>query len=332
MTTTDLRLTGMSCASCAARIERGLNELGDVSASVNFAVEQAHIEHGAQVSAADLIHAVESTGYHATVIDHSGQAGHQDHMAHGVPEDQLRTRLIGSAVLAVPVVALSMVMAWQFPGWQWLVLALSTPIVFWGGYPFHKAALNAARHRTSTMDTLVSIGTVSAYIWSAAVVIGGAREHGHGHVYFEVAAAVTVFLLAGRYSEAKAKRSAGAALRALLSLGAKEATVVRGDAEVRIPARELKVDDVIVVRPGERVATDGVVVDGASALDASAMTGESVPVDVRPGDAVLGGAVNTYGRILVRANKVGADTQLARMARRVAAAQGGKASIQRKTW
>ena len=329
MTTTDLRLTGMSCASCAARIERGLNELGDVSASVNFAVEQAHIEHGAQVSAADLIHAVESTGYHATVIDHSGQAGHQDHMAHGVPEDQLRTRLIGSAVLAVPVVALSMVMAWQFPGWQWLVLALATPIVFWGGYPFHEAALNAARHRTSTMDTLVSIGTVSAYIWSAAVVIGGAREHGHGHVYFEVAAAVTVFLLAGRYSEAKAKRSAGAALRALLSLGAKEATVVRGDAEVRIPARELKVDDVIVVRPGERVATDGVVVDGASALDASAMTGESVPVDVRPGDAVLGGAVNTYGRILVRANKVGADTQLARMARMVADAQGGKASIQR---
>ena len=329
MTTTDLRLTGMSCASCAARIERGLNELGDVSASVNFAVEQAHIEHGAQVSAADLIHAVESTGYHATVIDHSGQAGHQDHMAHGVPEDQLRTRLIGSAVLAVPVVALSMVMAWQFPGWQWLVLALATPIVFWGGYPFHEAALNAARHRTSTMDTLVSIGTVSAYIWSAAVVIGGAREHGHGHVYFEVAAAVTVFLLAGRYSEAKAKRSAGAALRALLSLGAKEATVVRGDIEARIPAGELKVDDVIVVRPGERVATDGVVVDGASALDASAMTGESVPVDVRPGDAVLGGAVNTYGRILVRANKVGADTQLARMARMVADAQGGKASIQR---
>ena len=337
MTTTDLRLTGMSCASCAARIERGLNELDDVTASVNFAVEQAHIEHGAQVSAADLIHAVESTGYHATVIDHSGHAGHQDHMAHDVPEDQLRTRLIGSAVLAVPVVALSMVMAWQFPGWQWLVLALATPIVFWGGYPFHKAALNAARHRTSTMDTLVSIGTLSAYIWSAVVVIGGglggghgnAHGNAHGHVYFEVAAAVTVFLLAGRYSEAKAKRSAGAALRALLSLGAKDATVVRGDTEVRIPAGELKVDDVIVVRPGERVATDGVVVDGVSALDASAMTGESVPVDVRAGDAVLGGAVNTYGRILVRANKVGADTQLARMARMVADAQGGKASIQR---
>ena len=332
MTTTDLRLSGMSCASCAARIERGLNELDGVNASVNFAVEQAHIEHGDHLSADDLIRAVEATGYHASVIDHSahagtgGHAGHEDHMAHDLPEEQLRSRLIGSAVLAVPVVALSMVMPWQFPGWQWVVLALATPIVFWGGFPFHKAALNAARHRTSTMDTLVSIGTLSAYIWSAIVVIGGVA---HGHVYFEVAAAVTVFLLAGRYSEAKAKRSAGAALRALLSLGAKDATVVRDGAEVRIPAAELTVGDVIVVRPGERVATDGVVTDGTSALDASAMTGESVPVDVRPGDAVLGGAVNTYGRILVRAGKVGADTQLARMAKMVADAQGGKASIQR---
>ncbi|MGV0991502.1 MAG: heavy metal translocating P-type ATPase [Mycobacterium sp.] len=337
MTTTDLRLTGMSCASCAARIERGLNELDGVNASVNFAVEQAHIEHGAQVSSAELIRAVEATGYHASVIDHSGHGGHEDHMSHDLPEDQLRARLIGSAVLAIPVVLLSMVMAWHFRGWEWLALALTTPIVFWGGYPFHKAALNSARHRTSTMDTLVSIGTLSAYIWSAFVVIGGGLAHGPthgpegalGHVYFEVAAAVTVFLLAGRYSEAKAKRSAGAALRALLSLGAKDAVVVRGDNEVRIPTGELVVGDVIAVRPGERVATDGVVIDGASALDASAMTGESVPVDVGPGDSVLGGAVNTYGRILVRASKVGADTQLARMARMVADAQGGKASIQR---
>lgn len=230
MTTTDLHLTGMSRASCAARIERGLTN-STASTPQNFAVEQAHVEHGEQVSAEDLIRAVESTGYHASVIDHSGHGGHgvhgghgdhgghEDHMAHDLPEDQLRVRLIGSAVLAVPVVALSMVMAWQFPGWQWLVLALTTPIVFWGGYPFHRAALNAARHRTSTMDTLVSIGTLSAYIWSAIVVIGGGLEHGHGHVYFEVAAAVTVFLLAGRYSEAKAKRSAGAALRALLAGG-----------------------------------------------------------------------------------------------------------------
>jgi Cu+-exporting ATPase len=246
-------------------------------------------------------------------------------MNHDVPEDQLRPRLIGSAVLAVPVVALSTVMPWQFPGWQPLVLALSTPIVFWGGYPFHKAALNSARHGTSTMDTLVSIGTLAAYLWSAFIVITGSV----GHVYFEVAAAVTVFLLAGRYSEAKAKRSAGSALRALLSLGAKEATVVRDGEEVRIGADELVVGDVIVVRPGERVATDGVVIDGASALDTSAMTGESVPVDVSAGDSVLGGAVNTFGRILLRASRVGADTQLARMARMVSDAQSGKASIQR---
>ena len=314
----------MSCASCASKIEGGLNRLDGVAATVNFAVEQAHVEHDPQVSAHDLIRAVESTGYHALVIDHA-HPNHDDHMNHDVPEDQLRPRLIGSAVLAVPVVALSTVMAWQFPGWQPLVLALSTPIVFWGGYPFHKAALNSARHGTSTMDTLVSIGTLAAYLWSAFIVITGSA----GHVYFEVAAAVTVFLLAGRYSEAKAKRSAGSALRALLSLGAKEATVVRDGEEVRIGADELVVGDVIVVRPGERVATDGVVIDGASALDTSAMTGESVPVDVSAGDSVLGGAVNTFGRILLRASRVGADTQLARMARMVSDAQSGKASIQR---
>jgi len=337
MTTTDLKLSGMSCASCAARIESGLNRLDGVAASVNFAVEQAHVEHGPEVSTEDLVHAVESSGYHAAVIDHShhGAHGGHDHMAHDLPEDQLRPRLIGSTVLALPVLALSMVMAFQFPGWQWVVLALTTPIVFWAGYPFHKAALNSARHRSSTMDTLVSLGTLSAYFWSLVVLVTGIGGHGSGHgdggghVYFEVAAAVTVFLLAGRYAEAKAKRSAGSALRALLSLGAKDATVVRDGAEVTIRADDLSVGDVIVVRPGERVATDGVVVDGASALDSSAMTGESVPVDVRAGDEVLGGAVNTYGRILVRASKVGADTQLARMARMVADAQSGKASIQR---
>ena len=324
MTSTDLRLSGMSCASCASKIEGGLNRLDGVAATVNFAVEQAHVEHDPHVSAHDLIRAVESCGYHASVIDHA-HPNHDDHMNHDVPEDQLRPRLIGSAVLAIPVVALSMVMAWQFPGWQPLVLALATPIVFWGGYPFHRAALNSARHGTSTMDTLVSIGTLAAYLWSAFIVITGSA----GHVYFEVAAAVTVFLLAGRYSEAKAKRSAGSALRALLSLGAKEATVVRDGEEVRIPAGELAVGDVIVVRPGERVATDGVVIEGASALDTSAMTGESVPVDVSAGDSVLGGAVNTFGRILLRASRVGADTQLARMARMVSDAQSGKASIQR---
>ncbi len=342
MTTTDLKLTGMSCASCAARIERNLNQLDGVQASVNFAVEQAHVVHGPQVSSDDLLRSVESSGYQAAVIDHSRHGGHEghgahdDHMSHDLPEDQLRPRLIGSAILAVPVLALSMVMAWQFPGWQWLVLALTTPIVFWGGYPFHKAALRSARHRTSTMDTLVSLGTLSAYLWSLVVLVTGlGGAHGHragqegGHVYFEVAAAVTVFLLAGRYAEAKAKRSAGSALRALLSLGAKEATVVREGDEVRIAADALAVGDVIVVRPGERVATDGVVVDGTSALDTSAMTGESIPADVSPGDDVLGGSVNTFGRILVRATRVGGETQLARMARMVADAQGGKAAIQR---
>jgi Cu+-exporting ATPase len=340
MTTTDLKLSGMSCASCAAKVEKGLNKLDGVAASVNFAVEQAHVEHGTNVSSEDLVRAVESTGYHASVIDHSHHGGHgghgpDDHMNHDVPTEQLRPRLIGSALLAIPVLVLSMVMPLQFPGWQWVVLALTAPIVFWGGYPFHRAALNSARHGSSTMDTLVSIGTLAAFLWSAVVVVTGlgggghGGAHGGGHVYFEVAAAVTVFLLAGRYAEAKAKRSAGAALRALLSLGAKDATVVRDGDEVRIPAGQLTVGDVIVVRPGERVATDGVVVEGASALDTSAMTGESVPADVGPGDSVLGGAVNTYGRILVRAEKVGSDTQLARMAKMVADAQTGKASIQR---
>ena len=343
-TTTDLSLSGMSCASCAARVEKGLNKLGGVQASVNFAVEQAHVEHDPSVTPQQLVDAVESAGYGASVIDHGAHPGHgdhADHMSHDLPTEQLRPRLVGSAVLAVPVLALSMVMAWQFPGWQWLALALTTPIVFWGGYPFHKAALRSARHGTSTMDTLVSLGTLAAYLWSAVVVVTGALgpDSGHGqghgggagagHVYFEVAAAVTVFLLAGRYAEAKAKRSAGAALRALLSLGAKDATVIRDGEEVRVPVGALTVGDVIVVRPGELVACDGVVTDGVSALDTSAITGESVPADVHPGDEVIGGTVNTYGRILVRANKVGGDTQLARMARMVADAQNGKASIQR---
>lgn len=314
MTTTDLELRGMNCASCAARVERALNQLDGVHATVNFAVERAHVEHGATVSARDLIRAVESAGYQASL---SRERAHED-------AGQLPARLIGSAVLAIPVVALSMVPAWQFGGWQWLVLALTTPIVAWGGYPFHRAALAGARHGASTMDTLVSLGTLAAYLWSAIAVITGS-----GHLYFEVAAAVTVFLLAGRYAESRAKHSAGAALRALLTLGAKDAAVLRDGAEVRVPMAELHVGDVFVVRPGERVATDGVVVEGASALDTSALTGEPVPVDVGPGDDVLGGAVNTYGRVLVRAVKVGADTQLARMARLVADAQNGKASIQR---
>ena len=318
----DLQLSGMTCSSCAARIERGLNRLDGVAATVNFAVEQAHVDHDPLVGTDELIRAIEATGYHASVLDH-GHPG--DHLSHDVPEERLRPRLIASSILAVPVAALSMVPGWQFHGWQWLVLALATPIVFWGGYPFHSAALNSARHRTSTMDTLVSLGTVAAYLWSVFVVVTGSGAH----LYFEVAVVVTVFLLAGRYAEGKAKRSAGSALRALLSLGAKEVTVLRDGDEVRIAVGELVVGDVIVVRPGERVGTDGVVIEGTSALDTSAMTGESVPVDVRAGDPVLGGAVNTYGRIVLRANKVGGETQLARMAAMVADAQSGKASIQR---
>lgn len=313
----------MSCSSCAARVERGLNNLQGVHATVNFAVERAHVEHDADVSVSDLIGAVESAGYRASVLDHSVHSS--DHTDHDVPAESLRPRVIASALLAMPVVALSMVMPWQFAGWQWIAFALTTPVVAWGGYPFHRAALARARHGSSSMDTLVSMGTLAAYLWSAFVVLTGSG----GHVYFEVAAVVTVFLLAGRYAEAKAKRSAGAALRALLSLGAKSAVVLRADLEVGIPVEELQVGDLVVVRPGERVATDGVVIEGRSDLDMSAMTGESVPVDIGPGDEVLGGAVNTFGRIILRANHVGADTQLSRMARMVADAQNGKASVQR---
>lgn len=326
MIATDLELRGMTCASCAARVERGLNALDGVHATVNFAVERARVEHDPGVSAADLVRAVESTGYQATVVGPAGNASEQPHPE--LPDDRLLPRLIGSALLAAPVVALSMVMAWQFSGWQWVVFALTTPIVAWGGYPFHRAALRTAVHRAATMDTLVSLGTLAAYLWSAVAVITGA-----GHLYFEVAAVVTVFLLAGRYAEAHAKRSAGAALRELLELGAKDAAVMRCEdgvpIEVRVPIADLRVGDVIVVRPGERVAADGVVIDGATALDTSAMTGESLPVEVTEGDKVLGGSLNTTGLVLVRATQVGADTQLARMGAMVADAQAGKASVQR---
>jgi P-type Cu+ transporter len=318
MTTTDLDLRGMSCASCAAHIEGALNRLDGVRAAVNFALERAHVQHESAVSAGDLIRAVESTGYQASVVvDPFGRFD-------DAPRNELRHRLIGATLLAIPVVAVSMVMGWQFAGWQWLALALTTPVVAWGGYPFHRAALLGLRHRMTTMDTLVSLGTLAAYFWSTAAVIWGS-----GPVYFEVAAAVTVFQLAGHYAEARAKRASGAALRSLLNLGAKDAAVLRDGDEVRVPVAQLQVGDVVVVRPGERVATDGVIVDGATALDTSAMTGEPVPVDVAAGDTVVGGSLNTYGRLLVRAARVGADTQLARMAKLVSDAQNDKAPIQR---
>ena len=318
MTTTELDLRGMSCASCAARVEGALNRLDGVRAAVNFALERAHVQHESEVSAGDLIRAVESTGYHASVAVDLLNFDDDE------PQDLLRSRLICSALLAIPVVAVSMVMGWQFAGWQWAALALTTPIVAWGGYPFHRLALLGARHRTSTMDTLVSLGTLAAYLWSTAAVFRGA-----GPVYFEVAAAVTVFQLAGRYAEARAKRASGAALRSLLSLGAKDAAVLRDGGEVRVPVAQLQVGDVVVVRPGERVATDGEIVDGTTALDTSAMTGEPVPVDVAAADTVVGGSLNTYGRVLVRATRVGADTQLARMAKLVSDAQNNKAPVQR---
>ncbi len=320
MTITDLDLRGMSCGSCAVRIEGALNRLDGVRAAVNFALERAHVQHEDAVSTGDLIRAVESTGYQASVVvDPFGPADDS-------PHDELRPRLIGSTLLAIPVVAVSMVMGWQFAGWQWLALALTTPVVAWGGYPFHRAALLGIRHRTSTMDTLVSLGTLAAYLWSTAAC---AAVPFTGPVYFEVAAAVTVFQLAGRYAEARAKRASGAALRSLLSLGAKDAVVLRDGDEVRMPVSQLRVGDVVVVRPGERVATDGVIEDGATALDTSAMTGEPVPVDVTAGDTVVGGSLNTYGRLLVRAARVGADTQLARMATLVSNAQNNKAPVQR---
>jgi len=318
VTTTDLDLRGMSCAACAARVEGALNGLDGVRAAVNFALERAHVQHGSAVSAADLIRAVESTGYRASV------AANRHELPADPPQRQLPVRLAVSVLLAIPVVAVSMVMGWQFAAWQWLAFALTTPIVVWGGFPFHLAAVRGARHGTSTMDTLISLGTLAAYLWSAIAVLRGT-----GPVYFEVAAAVTVFQLAGRYAEARAKRASGAALRSLLSLGAKDAAVLRDGDEVRVPVSELRVDDVVVVRPGERVAADGVIVNGATALDTSAMTGEPTPVDVSVGDTVTGGSLNTYGRLLVRAVNVGADTQLARMAELVSAAQNNKAPIQR---
>jgi Cu+-exporting ATPase len=318
VTTTDLDLRGMSCAACAARVEGALNGIDGVRAAVNFALERAHVQHGSAVSAADLIRAVESTGYRASV------AADRHGTPEAPPQRQLPVRLAVSVLLAIPVVAVSMLMSWQFAGWQWLALALTTPIVVWSGFPFHLAAARGARHGVSTMDTLISLGTLAAYLWSAAAVLRGT-----GPVYFEVAAAVTVFQLAGRYAEARAKRASGAALRSLLSLGAKDAAVLRDGDEVRVPLSELRADDVVVVRPGERVAADGVIVDGATALDTSAMTGEPTPVDVSAGDTVIGGSLNTYGRLLVRAVNVGADTQLARMAELVSAAQNNKAPIQR---
>jgi P-type Cu+ transporter len=315
----DLTIGGMTCASCANRVERKLNGLDGVVATVNYATEKARLSYPDGLDPATLVAQVEAAGYTAASPAALPAAAEPD------PSHAPRRRLLAVAGLAAPVVALSMVAWLQFAGWAWVALALATPAVLWGGWPMHRAAASNLRHGTATMDTLVSLGTLAALGWSVAalVVAPGAPT------YLEVAAGVTALVLLGRYLEARAKRRTGAALAALLDLGAKEAALLRDGAEVRVPAAALQVGDRFVVRPGETVATDGVVEGGSSAVDAALLTGESVPVEVQPGDAVVGGCVNTGGRLVVRATRVGADTQLARMARLVEDAQSGKAAAQR---
>ncbi|MGV9763449.1 heavy metal translocating P-type ATPase [Micromonospora tulbaghiae] len=340
----ELAIGGMTCASCAARIEKKLNRMDGVEATVNYATEKATVRYADDIAPADLIATVEKTGYTAVVPPPPEQA---ETAPAGEPVDELRTartRLWVSAVLTLPVVVLAMVPAWQFDYWQWASLTLAAPVVVWGGLPFHRAALVNLRHGAATMDTLVSLGTLAAFGWSLwALFLGDAgmpgmkhpfsfditRGDGAGNIYLEAAAGVTVFILAGRYFEARSKRTAGSALRALLELGAKDVAVLRGGQEIRIPVGGLAVGDRFVVRPGEKVATDGVVEEGTSAVDASMLTGESVPVEVGPGDAVVGATVNAGGRLVVRATRVGGDTQLAQMARLVEQAQTGKAAVQR---
>ncbi len=346
----ELRIGGMTCASCAARIEKKLNRMPGVQASVNYATEKAHVLLPAGTTVDDAVATVAATGYTARVpepprrseVERPGGAESE------VPEDaevtSLRRRLLVSVVLTVPVVLLAMVRPLQFDNWQWLALTLAAPVVVWGALPFHRAAWSNARHAAATMDTLISVGVLAAFGWSLyALFLGGAgdpgmrmtfrlipeRGSGADEIYLEVAAAVTVFILAGRYFEARAKKRSGAALRALLEMGAKDVSVRRDGSEVRIPVDQLTVGDEFVVRPGEKIAADGQVVEGSSAVDASMLTGEPVPVEVGPGDAVVGATVNAGGRLVVRATRVGADTQLAQMARLVEQAQSGKAPVQR---
>jgi P-type Cu+ transporter len=335
-----LDISGMTCASCAMRIEKRLNKLDGVSATVNFATEQATVQvDNSAVADIDLVAAVTAIGYGA-----SPKAAEQDKSLSGEAQDGLR-RLVISALLSLPVLVLSMIPESQFDYWQWFALALATPVVGWGGWPFHRAAWMNARHGATTMDTLISVGTLSAYTWSLyALIFGDAgmvgmnmgfeltlrRDSRAEHLYLEVASAVIVFLLAGRYFENRAKRQAGAALRSLLSLGAKQATLLAEDGtESLIAADQLRVGSRFVVRPGEKIATDGVVEHGSSAVDASLLTGESVPLEVGPGDQVVGATVNVGGRLVVRATQVGATTALAQMGRLVEEAQSGKAPVQR---
>ncbi|WSQ12681.1 heavy metal translocating P-type ATPase [Streptomyces sp. NBC_01231] len=345
----ELAIGGMTCASCAARIEKKLNRMDGVEATVNYATEKAKVTFSEDIAVTDLIATVEATGYTAREPERDparGGAGPES-SAEGQESDELRPlreRLITSVALAVPVIAMAMAPALQFEYWQWLSLTLAAPVVTYAAWPFHKAAWTNARHGAATMDTLISVGTSAAFLWSLWALFFGtagtpgmthpfeftiARTDGAGNIYLEAAAGVTAFILAGRYFEARSKRKAGAALKALMELGAKEVTVLRGGREERIPVGELKVGDRFLVRPGEKIATDGTVVEGSSAVDASMLTGESVPVEVAAGDGVTGATLNAGGRLVVEATRVGSDTQLARMAKLVEDAQNGKAAAQR---
>ncbi|MFE7131418.1 heavy metal translocating P-type ATPase [Streptomyces sp. NPDC057638] len=355
----ELAIGGMTCASCAARIEKKLNRMEGVEATVNYATEKAKVSYRADdVSVADLIGTVEATGYRATPPQPKPQHTvgdpatektdpHADGAGGEADDPELRTlrqRVITAVTLSVPVIAMAMIPALQFQYWQWLSLTLAAPVVTYAGWPFHRAAWKNLRHGAATMDTLVSVGTIAAFAWSLYALFFGhagmpgmthpfeltiSRTDGASNIYLEAAAGVTAFILAGRFFEARSKRKAGAALRALMELGAKEVTVLRDGQEVRVPTAELAVGDRFLVRPGEKIATDGVVIEGSSAVDASMLTGESVPVEVAPGDGVTGATLNAGGRLVVEATRVGADTQLSRMAKLVEDAQNGKAAAQR---
>ena len=365
-TVVELQIEGMTCASCANRIQRKLNKLDDVTAEVNYATEKARVEIPEGLQPQLLLDTVEQAGYSARLpqprtprrrgaapdAENAADAGRATGHAGNATDDsaapdrvdELRRRVVISAVLSIPVIAMAMVPAWQFTYWQWLSLTLAAPVIVWGAWPFHRAAAINLRHGAFTMDTLVSLGTSAAFLWSLYALFFGhagmpgmthgfefslSPSDGAGDIYLEAAAGVTTFILLGRYIEARSKRSAGAALRSLLELGAKDVAVVRGGVETRIPVEDLQVGDEFVVRPGEKIATDGEIVDGASAVDTSMVTGESVPAEVGPGDAVVGGTVNASGRLTVRATRVGSDTQLAQMAQMVTDAQSGKAAAQR---
>jgi Cu+-exporting ATPase len=339
MTSLSLPIEGMTCASCAVRIEKRLNKLEGVTASVNYATECAAIEFDpGAASEADLVKAVEAAGYRARP---EAQAASEPNA--NIPlVERPWWRLAGSAVLGIPVILMAMIPALQFDYWQWLCLQLATPVVFWGGWPFHRAALQNLRHGAATMDTLISVGTLAAWAWSVAALFFlsagdpamrmkfdlalGAKG---AELYLEISVAVVLFILLGRYFETRAKSRAGEALRAVLELGAKEARILRHGVEVEVPIEEVRVDDRFVVRPGEKIATDGEIEAGTSAVDQSMLTGESVPVEVAPGSQVAGGTINTYGLLTVRATRIGADTALAQIAKLVTEAQNGKAEVQR---